>query len=165
MQAGERIQVRAYKADGTCYRWGHTTVEEVGPGEVVTISPADHPVEGVGGSWTSKHAIRAYYWTDRWYNVLEVYAAGGRLEEIYVNVSSPVEVVGSLLKFTDYELDVSRVLPGAARIVDQEEFREAAVRYGYSEPFRRACYQVAREAVEVANGWEARGMPGPPAGG
>jgi hypothetical protein len=32
-------------------------------------------------------------------------------------------------------------------IVDEEEFREAAERFGYSAGFRRACYEAAREGV------------------
>ena len=31
-------------------------------------------------------------------------------------------------------------------IEDEDEFREAAARYGYSEAFQEACYEVAREA-------------------
>jgi hypothetical protein len=79
--------------------------------------------------------------------------------EIYVNISSPVEIKDSEIRFTDYELDVSRNPPHAARIVDEDEFLEAVSRYGYSEDFQQACYQVAREAIQVATGWVAEGMP------
>jgi protein associated with RNAse G/E len=159
MQIGDRIQVRAYKADGTCYRWWDATVEAVESDAVVTITPPGHRVEDIHGGWVSQHAIRSWYWLDRWYCLLEVYAPDGRLEEIYVNVNSPAEIVNAGLRFTDYELDVSRELPQGARIVDEDEFAEAADEYGYSETFQQACYQVAREAVEVANRWVARGMP------
>jgi len=37
---------------------------------------------------------------------LEVYRPDGELEEIYVNIGSPVEVTGLQLHITDYELDV-----------------------------------------------------------
>jgi protein associated with RNAse G/E len=159
MQIGERIRVAAYKSDGTRYRCWYATVEALEPNLIVTISPAGHRVEDTSGGWVSQHSIRSYYWLDRWYCLLEVYAADGTLEEIYVNINSPIQIEDSELKFTDYELDVSRELPCGARIVDEDEFREAAREYGYSEEFQRACYETARQAIELANHWIARGMP------
>ncbi|MGD2177544.1 MAG: DUF402 domain-containing protein [Anaerolineae bacterium] len=158
-EIGERVQVRAYKPDGTCYRWWHATVELVEPHKVVLVAPVGHRVEDMGGGWTSEHAIRAFYWLNRWYSLLEVYAPDGTLEEIYVNIASPAKIEDGRIWFVDCELDVSREPPHEARIVDEEEFREAVSRYGGSQEFQQACYRVAGEAVEVANHWVARGMP------
>jgi protein associated with RNAse G/E len=159
MQIGERVLVRAYKLDGTCYRWRYATVETVETDKVVVVTPAGHRVEAIGGGWASQYAIRAYYWPDKWYSVLEVYVPEGRLAEVYVNINSPVEIEDSQIRFTDYELDVTRKPPHEARIVDEDEFLEAAARYGYSQEFQQTCYQVAREAMGVANRWVAKGMP------
>jgi protein associated with RNAse G/E len=90
-----------------------------------------------------------------------VYEPDGNLSEIYVNINSPVEIGDGQLCFTDYELDVSRELPHRARLVDEDEFEEAASKYGYSPEFQQTIYQVAREALEVADNWVAKGMPGP----
>jgi protein associated with RNAse G/E len=116
-------------------------------------------VEGVDGGWTSQYAIRAYYWPDRPYNVLEVYAPDGRLVEIYVNISSPAVIGHSRVSFTDYELDVSRRPPDTARLEDEDEFREAASRYDYSDAFQKTCYRLAGEAIKLANNWVALGLP------
>jgi protein associated with RNAse G/E len=159
MQIGDRIRVRAYKADGSCYRRWRATVEEVGMGRVVTVTPFGHRLEGEEGIWICQHAVRTYYWADRWYNLLEVYGRDGELEEIYINVSSPVEILDAEIRFTDYELDVSKRPPHEPRICDQDEFREAAARYGYSDAFQKACHRVAREAVGIANRWVAQGLP------
>jgi protein associated with RNAse G/E len=126
---------------------------------VVVVSPVGQRVEDAAGAWASRYALQAHFWPDRWYSVNEVYRVGGELDEIYVHISSPVEIADGELRFTDYELDVSRKPPHEARIVDEDEFQEAAVRYGYSQAFQQACYQVAREALAVAEGWEALGMP------
>lgn len=160
MQVDDRIRVKAYKADGTCYRWWGGTVEAVEADGVVVVTPAGREVQEVDGAcWVLRDAIRAFYWVDRRYNLLEVYRPDGEPIEIYVNVSSPVEIGISELSFTDYELDVIRELPHKARIVDQEEFRNAASKFGYSEEFQQTCYRAAREAVAVANRWMTRGMP------
>jgi len=159
MEIGDNVQVRAYKADGTCYRRWQATVEVLRTDMVVLVTPAGHRVEGIHGGWTSQYAIRGFYWSDRWYSLLEVYAPDGRLVEIYVNIGSPAIVEASHLTFTDYELDVSRRPPHSAHLEDEEEFREAASRYGYSKAFQQACHRLAREAIKLANNWVAKGMP------
>ena len=159
MQIGDHIQVKAYKADRTCYRWWRATVEAIEPGQVVLVTPPGHRVESLNGGWTSQYAIRSFYWSDRWYSLLEVYAADGELAEIYVNVGSPAEFGDAQVTFTDYELDVSRRPPHRAHLEDEDEFREAASRYGYSEAFQRACYRVVSEALALADRWVPGGMP------
>ncbi|MGD2205979.1 MAG: DUF402 domain-containing protein [Anaerolineae bacterium] len=158
MQIDETVTVRAYKSDGTRYRWWQATVEAVAPDQIILVTPAGHRVEDISGGWTSQWAIRAYYWPGRNYSLLEVYTPDGQLNEIYVNINSPVEIEDSVIRFTDYELDVSRKPPHPARIVDEDEFQEAAVKYGYSDEFQQTCYRVVREAVEVANRWVAGDM-------
>jgi protein associated with RNAse G/E len=61
------------------------------------------------------------------------------------------------LHFNDYELDISYRPPAPARIVDEDEFAAAAVKYGYSESFKREIYQLAEEAQKFAEAWQ----PGP----
>lgn len=161
LQPGDRVTVSAHKADGTRYRRWQATVESVEAGLVVLVTYVGHRVEDIDGNFTSKYAIRGFYWLDRGHNLLEAYAADGTLEQIYVNVSSPPRIEGTQIQFTDHELDVSRVPPHEARIVDEDEFAEAAVRYGYSEAFQRTCYRAAAEALALANRWVAGEMPRP----
>jgi len=160
LRVGDQMRVSAYKSDGTCYRWWTATVESVRPDQFTLVTPVGHPIEDPGGSFVSPNALRVFYWPGKWYSLLEAYAPDGALVEIYVNISSPVEIDGLEMRFTDYELDVSRRPPDEARLEDEDEFEEAAAEYGYSEEFQRACYQVAREALDLANRWVVRGMPG-----
>lgn len=159
MQIGEKVKVSAYKSDGTCYRWWYATVEAVEPDGVVLVNPAGHWVEDVSGGWASAYAIRTTYWLDRWYSLLEVYAPGGEIVEIFVNIGCPPELGDSEIAFTDYELDISKKPPHRASIVDADEFLEAVSRYGYSAEFQQACYAAAKEALAVADSWVVRGMP------
>jgi protein associated with RNAse G/E len=159
MRRGDRVHVRACKSDGTCYRWWTATVESAAPDELVLVTPVGHLIEDPNGNFVSGHALRSYYWPGKWYSLLEAYTPGGELVEIYVNISSPVQVTDSLVCFTDYELDVSRIPPGEAELMDEDEFQEAVLVYGYSEEFQQACYQVAAEAIDLANRWVGRGMP------
>ena len=45
MKPGDKIHVRACKADGTVYRSWHTMIESVDADSIVTISPAGGMVE------------------------------------------------------------------------------------------------------------------------
>jgi protein associated with RNAse G/E len=160
MNIGDAVRVRAFKADGTCYRTWLTMLDVLRDGLVVTFSPPGNWVDDIRGGWISKSAIRAYYWPDKLYSLLEVLSSGEILEEIYVNIQSPIVMIDSEITFTDYELDISRVIAGEAVVVDEDEFLEAVKRYGYPVELQTACFLAAAEALEVANNWIAKGVSG-----
>jgi len=43
-------------------------------------------------------------------------------------------------------------------VVDEDEFAEAALRYGYSVEFQTACRRAVAEASELVSGWEPAGL-------
>ncbi len=96
-----------------------------------------------------QHTIRATYWPGRRHNLLEIYGANGQLVELYADITSPVEVRENEIAFIDHELDVSQLTGQAPHIVDQDEFAEAAVAYGYSDEFMHQCYELAEALLEV----------------
>jgi len=155
MHIGEPIGVRAYKADGKVYRWWQATVESISAEGIVTYALPGHAVEGTDRSWISGYSIRAHYWYDRPYNLLEVYL-DDQLHEIYIHIASPMTLEGDNLVFTDYELDVVKQPGKPAWIEDEDEFAEAAERYSYSAEFQAACYQTVAEILPLAVEWEER---------
>jgi len=157
VQIGEQIQVKAYKSDGACYRWWRATVEAIEEDRIVTVAPAGKRVEALNGGWISTGAIRTFYWLHKPYSLLEIYSLAGELGEIYVNINSLVQIEPGQISYVDYELDVTLQPPGVARIVDQDEFAEAVLLYGYTNEFQQFFYQAAEEAVHLANGWVAKG--------
>lgn len=160
MKPGDKIHVRARKADGTVYRSWHTTIESVDADSIVTISAAGGMVEDrTRVSYQIEHILRSYYWFDKFYNLIEVFDTQGNLIEIYINIASPPELEDGLLSFKDHELDVSRYPPKAAELIDEDEFAEAAVKYQYTQEFQNRMYSVAEEAIELANHWKARLFP------
>jgi protein associated with RNAse G/E len=161
MKVGDQIHICACKADGTVYRSWHTTIESVDAGSIVTISPAgsmvidktrlgDHPI---------KHHLRSYYWFDKFYNLIEVFDVNGTLVQIYINIASLPEFTESEMRFKDHELDVVRDLPNPAQLIDEDEFAEAILNYQYSPAFQEKMYAAAREALALANDWNAKPAP------
>ena len=159
MKAGDRIQIKIYKADGTLFRLWPVVVESVGHDTIVVAHPAGVTIEQVGGGWTTQYSTRAFCWLDRPYILLEVFRPDGELVELYAHVSSRPTIEDSAVRFIDYELDVVLQPGQAAQIVDEDEFAQAIVDYGYSPEFQAACYQTAREAMELVKRWVPGGLP------
>ena len=163
MTPGDTVWVRIFKADGQPHRWLQARVEATEGECIVLYSAAGSPVYHNPQRFSAplfplQHAIRAYYWPGRRHNVLEIYEPDGRLAELYADITSPVEVTEDEVRFIDHELDVSQLTGEAPRIVDQDEFAEAAVAFGYSEEFMRQCYALAEELEGVLAHWRPRGL-------
>lgn len=155
----DRLQVRALRADGNCYRsWTSEMVYRDDLG-VVTLAAVGGLVNDRGQSWVQQYTIRTVYWFERPYNLLEVFAPDGRLVELYVHIASPALLADGVLEYTDHELDVVQEPGGAPRVVDEEEFAEAAIRYGYSEDFQQACYVACRSAEQLLQHWVVGAPP------
>lgn len=154
------LTVVATKADGAWYRTWQASIERLEENLLVTVGlPGSHVVDRERGDWTLENYIRGYYWFDRPLNLLEIFAADGALLEIYVNVGSLPVLDGDRLTFADYELDVSLEGDGPPRILDEDEFAEAIIRYGYSAEFQAHCRAAARTALELAATWTPGRVP------
>jgi protein associated with RNAse G/E len=160
LNVGDILPVHVCKTDGTVYRSFKTMVEEVTQDAVITISPAGSSVFNIKGEdYPLIHHYRAYYWFDKFYNLLEVFETDGRLFHIYINIASPPEFKNDVMSFKDHELDVSKVLPHPAKLIDEDEFAEAVLKYNYSQEFQDKMYAAAREALELAENWAAKPCP------
>ena len=160
MKAGDTIQVSACKTDGTVYRSWYATIESVDADSIVTISPANQPVfDHVKKLYFTKHILRSYYWHKKNYNLIEVFEITGELLEIYINVASPPEIWDNAMSFKDHELDVSKYPPKPAELIDEDEFAEAVVKYQYTQDFQGKMYAAAREALDLADAWNAKPCP------
>ncbi|MBI5825659.1 MAG: DUF402 domain-containing protein [Chloroflexi bacterium] len=158
MRIGDLVQVHACKTDGTIYRSWQATIESVTTDSIVTIAPAGSSVFNIKGEdYPIRHHYRAYYWFDKFYNLLEIFETSGELIHIYINIASPPELKNGIMSFKDHELDVSKYFPKPAELVDEDEFAEAIVKYQYSQEFQDKMYKAANEALELANHWK----PGP----
>ena len=160
MKIGDRIQVQARKTDGTVYRSWQATIESVTADLIVTIAPAGSSVFNIKGEdYPIRHHYRAYYWLDKFYNLIEIFETSGELVHIYINVASPPIFENDVMSFKDHELDVSRYPPKPAELIDEDEFAEAAVKYQYSQEFQDKMYSAAEESLELANHWQAKPSP------
>jgi protein associated with RNAse G/E len=152
--------VEVWKADGQLYRTWTAVVERLEPGVIVTWLWPGHVMVGRDRDWVSRWALRTVYWLERPYNLLEVYYPSGFLHELYVHVAGRPVIDGHTLAWHDYELDVI-LKPGVSSpsggshlmLVDEDEFAQAAVDYGYSPEFQARCYAIAAEIAAWLPGY------------
>jgi protein associated with RNAse G/E len=152
-QPGQTVRMSACKADGHPYRWMAMTVVSAQPGYVVLHSAPGVLCEGPKGGWRTRYEGQVHLWAGRPYNLTEVFAPEGHLIELYVNIASPAELLPGEVRYTDYELDVTKRPGQPARVADEDEFQEAIQRYGYTEEFQKTCWKAVTEALELVETW------------
>jgi protein associated with RNAse G/E len=147
-------------SDGSVHRWWPAVVEWVTGREVSTIAEVGTYFDGPPETAGFRHRFwsRMIYWTDRPYNLMELYEPDGRFFELYANVAGPATIEGKKIQYTDLELDVVKKPKRPARIVDEDEFEAAAQQYGYAPEFQRCCREAAEEARELLERWAPLGM-------
>jgi protein associated with RNAse G/E len=158
----ETIVVKAFKADGRCYRWWTgRLIADSERGLVITTRPGDL-VRQPDGDWVNQRYVRAFYWFDRCFNLNELADAHRRPDMIYAHITSLPQRVGDELHYIDYELDVIRGLEqaGPPYIIDEDEFEAAIKTYGYPPHLVQQCRQAAETAVEFVRAWPVGGNTG-----
>ena len=143
------VFVHATNYDGTDH-WRHPAWLVSATDELVVLRTEPGLViqREAGRTWTDPWATRCFYWTDRWYNVIELTESGKGLVGFYCNVATPASFDGETLRYVDLQLDVRAYLEedGSLRhvLLDEDEFIEACERYAYPEDVIRK----ARRAVD-----------------
>jgi protein associated with RNAse G/E len=158
VKPGDTIQVRVFKTGGLPYRSWQALVESITEDGIVTFTQAHNPIFMLTQTFAQTHHIRTYFWPGRRHTLLEIYEPDGQLHELYADITSPVEVTDGEVRFIDHELDVQMYAGETPRIVDQDEFAEAAERFGYSEEFVHQSYALAEALLDVLAGWQPRGV-------
>lgn len=87
-------------------------------------------VEADGKEWVSRIPGVSFFIPKHWFNVVALLEESG--VRYYCNVASPPYVLGNVLTYIDYDLDVIRMPGGDVHIVDQEEYERHKQSYHYS---------------------------------
>ena len=69
-----------------------------------------------GDRWTE------YFYADRWYNIFEIRAGGGRLKGWYCNITRPACVATDEVSAEDLALDLWVASDGETLVLDEDEF-------------------------------------------
>lgn len=155
---GDRVLVTVVKADGRLHRQWPACVEKVGSDYVTVFAPIGTVVTVSTGSFVQQYDIRAFFWPGRPYTLTEFYNPDGSLRLLYSDICSPVVLSTDEVFYVDRELDVAYWTGKAAEIVDEDEFAEAVILYGYSAELQRECHAAAARALAVVRAWKPAGV-------
>jgi protein associated with RNAse G/E len=109
-----------------------------------------------GKSWAITRPSDMFFWREQWYNVYVNYDESWQFRNYYCNVGLPPEIRDGEIAYVDLDLDVQIWADGRMMILDEDEFEEHRVLFGYPE----AVQQSAQDTVEdILARWRAGAEP------
>jgi uncharacterized protein len=151
------ITVRANKYDGSEHRsWKAKLLRRDGSLLVLDATFDEEVKHELLGTIASGTKSLEYYWLDRWYNVFRFANPAGELRSYYCNVNVPPAFDGQVLSYVDLDIDILVEPDLSYRVVDMEDFKQNAARFGYSEDVQTKARQGLDRLVELI---EARAFP------
>ncbi|MBN1680272.1 MAG: DUF402 domain-containing protein [Anaerolineae bacterium] len=109
-----------------------------------------------GRSWAFEAPFDMFAWRGRWYNIYVNRNADHTLSHFYCNVALPLVITGQTLVFVDLDLDL-RIWPdGRIEVLDEDEFAEHTVLFGYPDDVQRTARQALDDILAL---WEQRCPP------
>jgi uncharacterized protein len=146
------ITVRACKYDGSEHRrWQARILKQEGSLLVLDAKFGEEIEHDLLGTIASGTRSIEYYWLDRWYNVFRFVEPAGRLRGYYCNVNVPPTFDCGVLSYIDLDIDVLVEADLSYRVVDQEEFKKNAARFGYSAYVQRKASEALDEVAQLIN--------------
>ncbi len=123
----ELIQVHKLAYDGReTWRWSGKLVER---GEKLTVIDAifnGAPRDLGYMRLENTDLYHEFYYTDRWFNIFQVFRADGPMKGWYCNICKPASFSGNEISFVDMVLDIFVYPDGRSLVLDEEEFQEKA---------------------------------------
>jgi len=151
------IIVRACKYDGTEHRrWPARLLQREGSLLVLDGRFEEEITHALLGTISRGTLSIEYYWLDHWYNVFRFLEPDGTLRNYYCNINVPPRFDGRVLSFVDLDIDVLVAPDLSYEIIDEDEFRENALRYAYPSEVKRRALEALRELVALI---ESREFP------
>ena len=89
-----------------------------------------------------------YYYADRWYNVFEIYAAGGGFKGWYCNITRPARLLPGEVRAEDLALDVWVWPDRRVLILDEDEFEQLALPEAEARTARETVTEIERRVRE-----------------
>lgn len=104
-----------------------------------------------------------FFWPDRWYNVFRFHKPDETFRNYYCNISMPPRMTETSVDYVDLDIDIIVGPSGVLTVLDEDEFRENAERFRYSDDIRVRTGEAIAELTAMIKGrefpFEAHGIP------
>lgn len=126
------LTVQAYKHDGRLHRqWSPGYCVEETENYWAIASKASLVIEDDGRHWMTKENAVFLLFKNMWMNIICMFKEGGGIC-YYANIASPTIFDEGYLRYIDYDLDLKLYPDHVIKALDENEFENNIVRYGYS---------------------------------
>ncbi len=114
------------------FSWGDTPVEEV------ILQRGDRFIET--------------YYTDRWYNIFEIYAHdSGKLKAYYCNIGCPAQIDAHAVSYRDLALDLLVLPDGRQFVLDEDEFWQLSLPERTRQQALTGLETVRKEMIDLVS--------------
>ncbi|MGD9561167.1 MAG: DUF402 domain-containing protein [Pyrinomonadaceae bacterium] len=137
------------KRSWTCevVRWSDSLVYLVGRFE----RRVTHPDLGTIRAGSLSHE---FFWPGKWYNVFRFHEPDGTFRNFYCNICMPPTIHNAKLEYVDLDIDIAVDPFGSVKVLDEQEFRENAERFGYTGQVREMTTAAIAELMGMIEGRE-----------
>jgi uncharacterized protein len=142
------------------------------PGRILHLDPEAAVVEARFGRSTFSlpyltlaqgDRMLEHYYTQRWYNVFEVYAGEStHLKGWYCNLSRPARLNGALIEWDDLALDLFVSPEGKTLLLDEQEFEALDLSQAERRRVQEALRDLESRVAQRGAPFEALARTAPP---
>lgn len=147
--------------DRETWRWSGKLVER-GDGVVVIDAIFNGKPRDLGYmKLETTDLFHEFYYSDRWFNIFQVFAGDGTMKGWYCNITKPAQFSDNEIAFVDMVLDVFVYPDGRPLVLDEEEFeqnRQTVYSLEDAQKAKEAVAQLLEMAKRGEFPFERRGL-------
>lgn len=144
----ETVYVQSFKHDGSLHRtWCKAFVLESDEEKIVAVTDRAWVIEADGRKWITREPAVCFFYKKKWFNVISMIRHSGIY--YYCNLASPSLFDGEAIKNIDYDLDVKLYPDRSYSILDEDEYKDHARMYVYSEDVMAVVEKSMDQLIEM----------------
>lgn len=90
---------------------------------------------------------KEYYFKNKWFNIFLFFEPNGDFKFYYCNVNMPPNFVNNVLDYIDLDIDILVQKDFSYEILDEDEFEENSIKFGYSQNLINQTKQIVKELL------------------
>lgn len=150
LKQGDTIRIESYKHGGTLHRAWKKSVILRSEDPLILANQDVEVVEKDGDEWIFPGLAICRFSRQDWFQTVILYDEEFRLKRYYCHIASPcrIDSESGTLAYIDYDLDLSVGPDLKAEWLDEDEFSENRIRYGYPDEVLKSIAEARRQLEE-----------------
>lgn len=147
-EVGDWIKIVSFKHDGSFHRsWDKTCLLSENDDFLIFVNSHAEIKESDGRNWMAKDPAVSIFYKKKFFNIICMIRATGIY--YYCNVASPYVFDEGVLKYIDYDLDISFSAKKPVKILDENEYQDNRKKLKYSDKLDVICRNALSQLYEL----------------